>query len=226
MPINPDKRHWKPILEVTNYVASLIAEGAKVLEIGPGDVPFPRAQTFVDRGTGPETYPCDINFQRLPFEDKSFDFIYCRHVVEDLYNPFWLCREMSRVGKAGFIETPSPMIECLRGVDGGQAPLRGYVHHRYLAGTNAGILTFLVKYPLIEKITLPDEAGLEKTAEDDPYVWNNYFTWTGSIPYRHLQHDTDYSLHLNYPNMLVRLINQSYTSTVLFKKKVLEFQKI
>lgn len=221
MPINQSKRHWKPIPEVIDFVLAGIKSSAKVLEIGASDVPFPRVTTFVDRGTNYNTHPCDANFERLPFEDKSFDFIYCRHVVEDLYNPFWLCNEMSRVGRAGFIETPSPMIELLRGVDGGEAPMRGYVHHRYLVGNDAGVLTFVQKYPLVEKIIFPHESGLEKLAEDDPYVWNSYFPWTGRIPYRHLQHDIDFSLHANYAETLVQLSNQSYRQTMNFKKMVL-----
>jgi ubiquinone/menaquinone biosynthesis C-methylase UbiE len=47
----------------------------------------------------------------LPYEDKEFDFVYCRHVLEDLIYPFRVIKEMQRVAKAGYIETPSPMAE-------------------------------------------------------------------------------------------------------------------
>jgi hypothetical protein len=55
--------------------------------------------------------------EKLPFADKEFDFVYSRHVLEDSWNPFALCEEMSRVGKSGYIETPSPIVELGRGVD-------------------------------------------------------------------------------------------------------------
>ena len=92
--------------------------GARVLDIGSGGDPFPYATTLVDRFPGPtphrhapfvrdgrefiEADVCD-----LPFTDRSFDFVYCAHVLEHVPDPLAACREIIRVGRRGYIETPT-----------------------------------------------------------------------------------------------------------------------
>ncbi|MBI4099940.1 methyltransferase domain-containing protein [Candidatus Microgenomates bacterium] len=49
----------------------------------------------------------DIARQKLPFADKEFDVCLCTHTLEDLYNPFQIMDEMSRVAKRGYLATPS-----------------------------------------------------------------------------------------------------------------------
>jgi 2-polyprenyl-3-methyl-5-hydroxy-6-metoxy-1,4-benzoquinol methylase len=93
----------------------------KVLDIGSGHFPFPLAThladlTFSDNKLGragrPFKYVDDkpvyeINIEEMPFDDKEFDFIYCSHVLEHVGNPEKACSELIRVGKRGFIETPT-----------------------------------------------------------------------------------------------------------------------
>ena len=152
-PTNQDRKFWLPREEVVVWLTSIIPVDAKVLDIGSGTAPFRRADMFVD-WTKPSDIPdhkfqaCDIHRNRLPFDDKTFDFVYCRHVLEDLYNPFLIVAEMSRVAKAGYIETPSPLAEVCRGIDGNSPPWRGYHHHRFLIWKRDGILFFLTKYPI------------------------------------------------------------------------------
>src|SRR5215470_13882436 len=43
----------------------------------------------------------------LPFADKSFDFVYCAHVLQLIENPLRACQEIMRIGTRGFIETPT-----------------------------------------------------------------------------------------------------------------------
>ena len=43
----------------------------------------------------------------LPFRNKCFDFVYCCHVLEHTDNPLKACAEIMRVGKRGYIETPT-----------------------------------------------------------------------------------------------------------------------
>ena len=84
-----DTKHWSPLEPVVNWVKSQIPEGARVLEIGPGHLPFPLADTFVGwLGSGENYVQCDIQESALPFAENEFDFVYCRHVLEDIYNPF------------------------------------------------------------------------------------------------------------------------------------------
>ena len=194
---NDDPKHYAPIPDVLARVAAGIPAGARVLEIGPGSVPFPRATHVVDkwpRGGLLDRFPAgnvvewDVHRTPLPFPDKYFDFIYCRHVVEDLHYPPIIFEEMSRIGKAGFIETPSPMAEICRGIDGNSPPWRGYHHHNWFVWSWDGVLHIFKKLPRIEHIAFPNEDVLENNLRAMPWLWNSYYAWSGHIEYREVDH--------------------------------------
>jgi SAM-dependent methyltransferase len=73
-----------------------------------------------------------------PYPDKYFDFVFCSHLLEDVRDPLLVCREMSRVARAGYVETPSRLREIyckqrgfrLRRAFGGM-PEIGFHHHRW-----------------------------------------------------------------------------------------------
>lgn len=96
-----------------------------VLDVGGGHNPHPRADVVVDKFT-------DTNFHRsgdikvlgkqkfihadgenLPFADKEFDYVICCHVLEHVDNPVQFLSELFRVGKRGYIETPSLIGEYM-----------------------------------------------------------------------------------------------------------------
>jgi len=93
----------------------------KVLDIGSGNIPFPYAThladlTITDNNYGRAGVPfrhiegkpvfeCDI--ENMTFKDKEFDFVYCSHVLEHVTTPSKACDELMRVGKRGYIETPT-----------------------------------------------------------------------------------------------------------------------
>ena len=216
-----DRKFWTPLQPVTEWVAAQIPPGAEVLEVGPGSAPFSRATTFVDwltYGAVPDDRLVRLDFQRepLPFEDKAFDFVYCRHVLEDLYDPFHVCDEMSRVAKAGYIEVPSPMSEMCRGIDGTGSPhWRGYHHHRYFVWNHEGVLHFLTKYPMVEFIQLNDREVV-RIMREHPLCWNSYLLWTGEIKYKYFQHDIDFHVVRNYHEFVGRAVNQSLAETQRF----------
>ena len=43
--------------------------------------------------------------------DGFFDFAICSHTLEDVCDPVWVCEELARVAKAGYIEVPSRLEE-------------------------------------------------------------------------------------------------------------------
>jgi len=122
-----------------------IGKNDKVLDIGGGHKPFSRADYIVE---------CDLNegihrdgqkipaalqgryveadIHDLPFEDKSFDFVFCSHVMEHVADPGKACREICRVGKRGFIETPRKWVEFFA----------GYPSHQWLVDHMDGQLIF------------------------------------------------------------------------------------
>lgn len=215
MPLTPsDRRYHAALPEIIDYLCGVIQPSWRVLEIGPGLVPFRRADVFVDILDRPDIKPdalvkLDVCSDPLPFEDKSFDFIYCRHVLEDLWNPFHLCAEMSRVGKMGYIETPSPIAEMCRGVDGDgtkDSIYRGYHHHRWFVWRRGDELVFIPKFPLVESIKA-DEEWIDSALRAGPQYWNTYHPWMDEIAVRHLQNPLDYEFKQGAPTTILDVLN-------------------
>ena len=95
-----------------------IQPGATVLDIGSGGDPFPFATVLTDRYIEPTYHRTDrlkLNgkpflisaIECLPFAYKSMDFVFCAHVLEHVDDPIVACSEIARVGKQGYIETPT-----------------------------------------------------------------------------------------------------------------------
>lgn len=113
--------HRKASLKINNT--------KKVLEIGGGGKPHPFSSVIVDkfldepcaiRQRGGKDIIIDRPFIKadaclLPLKDDSFDYVIASHVVEHIpvnsIKDFFL--EIDRVAKAGYIEAPSLLFECL-----------------------------------------------------------------------------------------------------------------
>jgi hypothetical protein len=220
-----DCHHWGPSAQVLKWLIDGLPPEAKVLEIGPGYIPFPRATTFVDFAPKPElarhgkVVTCDLAVARLPFAAKQFDFVYCRHVLEDMYSPFLLCAEMARVAHAGYIETPSPIAELCRGVDGSAPVYRGYHHHRYFVWSRDNELCFLAKYPLIEHMAGNDALLVELLRRGAAY-WNTYHAWSGHLRVRHLQNTLDFDMVQDYGALLERALREGKQSIDAFWRQI------
>lgn len=107
-----------------HYLDFKITTGEQVLDVGSGGEPFSFATHLVDK------YPRDTHHrhnkletrhlpftqadvEHLPFPDKSFDFVYSAHVLEHVDNPGRACDEIMRVGRRGYIETPTRASDLL-----------------------------------------------------------------------------------------------------------------
>lgn len=98
-----------------------ILPGDKVLDVGSGHIPFPLAThlsdvTLKDHAFGRAGAPFkhvdgkpayEFGVEDIPFADKEFDFVYCSHVLEHASDPGKACRELMRVARRGYIETPT-----------------------------------------------------------------------------------------------------------------------
>ena len=101
------------------YIDFQIKKGESVIDIGSGSYPFRYATHLVDLFSqdnfhrGGEQLVRDgrpliiANIDNLPYGDNMFDFVYCSHVLEHAENPAKACQEIMRVGKRGYIETPT-----------------------------------------------------------------------------------------------------------------------
>lgn len=103
-----------------------------VLDVGGGHDPVQWADLVIDKYPN-DTYHRDgaeakilkdktiiADATRLPFKDKSFDFIFCKHVVEhmkDREQVTAILNELSRIGKFGLITSPSEICERILGWD-------------------------------------------------------------------------------------------------------------
>jgi len=98
----------------------------------------------------------DVTKDKLPFKDKEFDFCLCTHILEDLYNPFLLLDEMSRVSKRGYISTPSMGQDMeyshlnLTNWKTGPRRVAGVSHHKWFFSQKKRIVQVIPKnYPLL-----------------------------------------------------------------------------
>jgi SAM-dependent methyltransferase len=106
------------------YVHFNIKGNERVLDIGSGAYPFPYATHLADLYPKETTHrneplardgrPFKVcNIESLPYHDKEFDFVYCSHILEHVNDPARACEEIMRVGKRGYIETPTRMSDIM-----------------------------------------------------------------------------------------------------------------
>ena len=89
----------------------------KILDIGCGFNPNKYATTICDVLDLKKHY-LDKKFvkldgEKLPFNDKEFDFVIASHVLEHVIDPNNFLKEISRVAKQGYIEVPTKLEDNL-----------------------------------------------------------------------------------------------------------------
>jgi SAM-dependent methyltransferase len=142
-------------------IQELLSDDDIVLDVGGWANPYPRADWVIDlmpyetRGLygerdsepgrfGPETWVerdiCDR--EPWPFGDDQFDFALCSHTLEDVRDPVWVCSELTRIAKAGYVEVPSRLEEQSYGIHG---PWVGWSHHHWLVDVTDRGIEFVFK---------------------------------------------------------------------------------
>lgn len=220
--------YWSPIPEVVNYLVNYCQEHnyKKILEIGPGHKPFPLATHVVDVDT------INVDTDKLPYQDNEFDFVYARHVLEDLNFPINLFFELQRVSKSGYVETPSPLAEITKNVDitHGETSAtlyRGYIHHRFLVWNNKSTFTFLPKYPVLDHILFHPtiENKVINYLNSSPFYWNSYYMWDvdNKPKSKFICHEVDFSFvkgYEQYKDIILRALDESIISIESWRDKI------
>lgn len=159
-----------------DLILSNLPPTAKVLDIGASISPYKRADAVIDivpfseinwsQAKGPgeirlreENYTeHDIcKAEPWPFGDKEFDYSICSHVLEDIRDPIWVCKEMIRTSKAGYVEIPSKKYETTFGLE--IKNLAGASHHRWIVELIENKLRFTFKFLHINSRVLNKNKG-------------------------------------------------------------------
>ena len=181
-------KFWAPIKDITQSIEVFCLKNnyTNILEIGPGYVPFALATKSVGFNEKISDFiEVDIDVNLLPYENNEIDFVYSRHVLEDIQNPDFALSEIFRVSKSGYIETPSPLVEITKGIDGSSFSYKygGYIHHRYIVWSDIqkNEIYFLPKYGnIIDYFLEIDQDNLDRITNlinNNSIYWNNYFIY-------------------------------------------------
>lgn len=183
-----------------------IRETDVVLDVGGWACPFNRANWIIDaepyetrgyyakigmpafQGGEKEFFTKDTWLQRdicdkspWPFPDNFFDFSICSHTLEDIRDPLFVCSELMRVSKRGYIEVPSRLIETCRGCE--TSKMAGLSHHRWLVEIINNHIQFTMKYHLINsdfRLSFPESFKSKLNPKDkiSSIFWENSFTFS------------------------------------------------
>ena len=168
-----------------------VPASALVLEVGSGGSPYFRANILIDayadtreRHWAPfiTDRPSVLGMgEALPFRDKCFDFVIASHVLEHSANPEIFLRELQRVAKAGYIETPDAFMERIN----------PYWDHRSEVTVRNGVLLVRKKpnwQTDPELVELYEERAKNLIASSvipsNPFTFHTRFYWTDHIPFR------------------------------------------
>ncbi len=195
-------------LSQARRLLSEIAPDARVVDVGGGASPFQRANHVIDAlsfdesgagsdGNAHRSLGVEPRFSRetwtqvdlcdrrpWPFADKTFDFAVCSHLLEDVRDPIWVCSEMSRIARAGYVEVPSRVEEQSRGVE--NPCYSGYCHHRWLVSRVGDALEFRHKPHLLHSINDAIVTDVSPGRRINPRHSVLSLDWVGSIGAREI----------------------------------------
>lgn len=149
---------------------------ARVLDVGCGSRPFPLATHLTDASLTRDSdrlgkiadtrlplYECPA--EELPFDDDSFDFLYCAHVLEHVPDPAAACREFIRVARRGYIECPRSWIDYVC-----PSP-----DHKWLVDHERDVLIFRERLPEESLDLFEMRFAIIERMEDDAFRerWND-----------------------------------------------------
>jgi len=115
----------------------------------------------------------------MQFKDKAFDFVIASHILEHMADPETFLKELQRIGKAGYIETPNAIFERLH----------PYNIHCLEIIENNGVLHIHKKHGPVEdaflgtKNLLGDNSIWGKYMNDSPHMFHVRYFWNNEIKY-------------------------------------------
>lgn len=168
-----ERADW--VMDVLPYETRGLYDRRGWREAGPKRSERFNEQTWLQRDI------CDR--EPFPFGDGEVDFVICAQTLEDVRDPVWVCSEIERVGKAGYIEVPSRLEEQSWGIAG---PFVGWPHHHWLAEVRGTMIEFVFKPHDLHASTdlyLPLDFWRQLSAEErvETLWWEGWFSYRERI---------------------------------------------
>jgi hypothetical protein len=190
-------------------IAERLADEALVLDVGGWGKPYARADWVIDlmpyetrgiygeRAEG-ERFSAETWVERdicsrdpWPFTNDQFDFAICSHTLEDVRDPVWVCSELQRVARAGYVEVPSRVEEQSWGVGGDWV---GWSHHHWLCDVAGAGVTFVLKPHVLHGqpryyLEAPLATALTPEERVQTLFWEGSFEYGERIFFEHEEFD-------------------------------------
>lgn len=175
------------------------------------------------------------NVTKLPFNNPDFSIfskentknvaIFIRYFLERSVDPQALFEKITRLFEHGYIETSSPVIELIRGIETDIVDeYRGLYETRYIVWTEEedNSLHLLPKYGILQLAPLAED--FEKELYEflnSPIYWNNYYSWNKDNPPKLVVHTfgKDFDWH-SYGNLLAKAVLHNTKKTNSFFLKL------
>lgn len=179
---------------IDRHLDSLSVKPSKILDVGGGASPYPKATEILDlfdRDFVEQFSYADAPLlaesktwtkfdicsrYKWPYEDDTFDFSICSHTLEDIKDPLWVCKELARVSKSGYIEFPSRYQESIHGLV--YRGVTGWPHHRWMIEVRSGNLLLIPKLHHMNTrshLSLPKLFRNHKASKHTSFFWDSSF---------------------------------------------------
>jgi hypothetical protein len=168
------------------HALNLVSENPdwKVLDLGSGADGVKVANTYADIENLKDNFPgkrfVQTEASTTPFEDKEFDFVFAIHIAEHVSDPFLFCSELTRIGKRGFIEVPTPFFDNLV-VGNSNPPPHGHVWWITFDNIKKEIV-FKQRYQIVQEMAVPADTTFLLPFFRDSMVTEMY--WENTIELR------------------------------------------
>ena len=143
-----------------------------IVDFNDLEVKNPNIQFFKCDITHPESYKEIFNYIE---ENGKFDFCICSHTLEDIINPVYVCEQICKISKQGYISFPSKYRELSRF----EGNYRGYIHHRWIFDikTNSELIAY-PKINYIENYLFDSISNMSEDIKDLSFFWKDNINLT------------------------------------------------
>jgi len=100
----------------------------------------------------------------------KFDFCICTHVLEDIMNPGFVCEQICKIAKGGYIAFPSKYRELSRF----EGQYRGHIHHRWIFTIKNEVVYGFPKINYLETNFIFDRVSdISENKSDLSFFWKD-----------------------------------------------------